>query len=298
MTGRVLVLSLLLAVVYSESERVTLTTPSSPTSGNPPPACQCINCEIYEPNYQKHIQKHYCDSAAVIQGRITDSKENLENAGIWNTDTHHQAITAYYAPVQHYELSVRVLDVHYSNNKTKIERLEKIVIRYPWQLGCDKPCGPLVENFEDEDFNDRALKVGEKYVFFLPGLFGGFGDRQEAVMEQCTRVWRWSKEGNDVPGYIPRLYRHVLTKTKCEKCRVSGCYQDKCVHKSDVEQLQCDELFVGRTEFAAHVCQPLMDDGFCYYNPAHDSCRWISFNKDGVRSKKPIEECLLEEPKE
>ena len=43
-------------------------------------------------------------------------------------------------------------------------------------------CENMVENFEDEVYTERYLKAGEKYIFFIPTLADGYGDKAEGIV--------------------------------------------------------------------------------------------------------------------
>ena len=50
-------------------------------------------------------------------------------------------------------------------------------------------CQTKVENFHDEQWDDRDIERAEKYVFFLPLLKDGYGDRPEATVRAVLLVF-------------------------------------------------------------------------------------------------------------
>lgn len=292
MTGRGFISVLLLAVVYSHS---ATTTPSATTTEE----TGCYTCSPCNRVYSKesltrHVQNHFCESAAVIQGKVIKKTKRREEVGIWNTQEHLDAVlNPYRSNPGHLELTVRVIAVHY--NQTKVELDEEIIVRYGGDPGNCKTCGTEFENFADTHYPPDELTIlkDQKYIFFLPVLTEAFGEKQESVMAQCTKVWRWSRKDKEVaPGYIPPRYRHLLSKTQCDKCRVSGCYQKDCVKAGEEQECNIEKLY---KTWEKNVCQPLLDHGFCKYNSKTDTCRWIGISKDGTKSRKPIKQCLVGE---
>jgi len=284
------ILLALLAIAYSEDATPFPTTEKLPST-EPELACSCMTCE-YNPNfYTVHTQNHLCNSAAVIQGRVNMKEIRNKAEGIWLKKEHTEYFKRYYSE-SHFEMTVRVLAVYSNRGDVKVSVGDKITVRYERSSSCPQ-CQTLVENFDNENWKDRDMKRGEKYVFFLPILIEGYGDKPEAALGQCTRVWRYSKRGKKIDGWVPLVQRYMLSTTNCGRCRVSGCFQDKCVKVE--EDRGCEDLNLAKYEWREKSCAAIMDSGLCYYHAGTDSCRWTSITDQGYRSRKTIEHCLTDD---
>jgi len=287
-----ILLVVLAVTVFSEDVTPEPTTEKMPST-EPELSCMCMPCSANPNFYTVHTQNHFCDSAAVIQGRVTQKTAHAKAQGMWLSKDHTDHFKRGF-PATHFELTVRVLAIYSNRGDTKLNIGDKISVRYARFSWC-APCQTLVENFHNEAWTDRDMKRSEKYVFFLPLLKEGYGDRPEAALGQCTRVWRYSKRGKVIEGWVPLVQRYMLSTTSCDRCRVSGCFQDKCVKVEDDEG--CDDPRTQRYgyQWREKSCKAIMDSGLCYYHAGSDSCRWTSISDQGFRSRKIIEHCFAEE---
>lgn len=289
---RLVSLTVLYLTALSEDKFITPPATTEPyPSTEPELACMCMPCEMNPNFFTIHTQNHICDSAAVIQGRVTQKEVREKAEGMWLQKEHTEHFKRGFPP-SHYELTVRVLAVYSNRGNTKLEVGNKIIVRYARSSYCPS-CQTLVENFHNDNWKDRDMKRGEKYVFFLPLLLEGFGDKPEAALGQCTRVWRYSKRGKIIEGWVPLVQRYMLSTTNCDRCRVSGCFQDKCVKVEDDQG--CENPGLARYEWREKSCSAIMNSGLCYYHAGTDSCRWTSITDDGYRSRKVIEHCLADD---
>lgn len=281
--------ALLAAAVFSLDFTSSPTTQKLPST-EPELTCMCLPCTGNYDFLSVHTQNHFCQAATVIQGRVTQKESRSSPEGIWLTKEHTDHFQRGFPPA-HYKLTVKVIAIYSDQADTKVSPGDKIIVRYAKYPWC-APCQTLVENFHDEAWTDRDMKRGEKYVFFLPLLKEGYGNKLESALEQCSRVWRYSKRGKVIEGWVPLTQRYILTLTKCDKCRVSGCFQNKCVKVEDDKP--CDDPDA-KYRFKEKSCPAIINQGLCYYHEGTDSCRWTSITDDGYRSRKVIEHCLAEE---
>jgi len=287
----VVVLVLLAVTVISEEPTSFDPTTEKVPSTEPELACSCLPCSGNSDFYTVHTQSHFCDSAAVIQGRVTQKEVHKTATGLWLQKEHTDHFRRGFPPT-HFELTVRVLAIYSNRGDSKLSVGDKITVRYAKTSYCPQ-CQIKVESFHDESWTDRDLQRGEKYVFFLPILKDGYGDKPEAALSQCTRVWRYSKRGKMIEGWVPLVQRYMLSTTSCDKCRVSGCFQNKCVKVEDDEG--CDDPRSVTSQWEEKSCKAIMDSGLCYYHAGSDSCRWTSISDQGYRSRKIIEHCFADE---
>lgn len=283
-----ILVAMLAVTVFSEKLSYT-PTEYPPTTTMEGIDCMCLPCSENIHFYTKHTQNDFCDASAVIQGRVTQKSAQDTPKGIWNLPVHTDFFKRGF-PNSHFELTVRVLAIYANGGDTKIAVGDKIIVRYARWSYC-AACQTKVENFHDEQWDDRDIERAEKYVFFIPLLKDGYGDRPEATLAQCSRVWRYSKRGKVIDGWVPLVQRYMLTTTSCDKCRISGCYQNKCVKVEEEEMCMNANA---RYEFKEKTCKAIMDKGLCYYHAGTDSCRWTGISDGGFRSRKMIEHCFDE----
>ena len=78
------------------------------------------------------------------------------------------------------------------------------------------------------------LNPREKFIFcyYLSVISPSYNIIPNLQIEKCSRVWEYRKldfkdeESGSIP-WIVRIKRYLLQSTNCDKCVVTGCYQDK-----------------------------------------------------------------------